>query len=166
MKYIVCSKCGAKLKERLGEHVCCVSLFSLVARSLARVHRVTSFFRSSSFVARRSSSPIVVAIWSLVDQQQLTDGKYAYILTRSFMYSFVRRREFWVITLIMIVESVRDVPEPPAPAGSGGGETPRSHRDSDAHKPRRSKGSVTSVARNTSSSFIFVFVSLDTRDQQ
>ena len=156
MKYIVCSKCGAKLKERLGEHVCCVSLFSLVARSLARVHRVTSFFRSSSFrsssfVARRSSSPIVVAIWSLVDQQQLTDGKYAYILTRSFMYSFVRRREFWVITIIMIVESVRDVPEPPAPAGSGagGGETPRSHRDSDAHKPRRSKGSVTSVARNT-----------------
>ena len=154
MKYIVCSKCGAKLKERLGEHVCCVSLFSLVARSLARVHHVTSFFRSSSFrsssfvaVARRSSSPFVVAIWSLVDQQQLTDGKYAYILTRSFMYSFVRRREFWVITLIMIVESVRDVPEPPAPAGDG--ETPRSHRDSDAHKPRRSKGSVTSVARNT-----------------
>ena len=146
MKYIVCSKCGAKLKERLGEHVCCVSLFSLVARSLARVHRVSSF-RSSSFVARRSSSPIVVAIWSLVDQQQLTDGKYAYILTRSFMYSFVRRREFRVGTLIMIVESVRDVPEPPAPAG--GGETPRSHRDSDAHKPRRSKGSVTSVARNT-----------------
>ena len=155
MKYIVCSKCGAKLKERLGEHVCCVSLFSL---SLARVHRVTSFFRSSSFrsssfrsspfVARRSSSPFVVAIWSLVDQQQLTDGKYAYILTRSFMYSFVRRREFWVITIIMIVESVRDVPEPPAPA-AGGGETPRSHRDSDAHKPRRSKGSVTSVARNT-----------------
>ena len=148
MKYIVCSKCGAKLKERLGEHVCCVSLFSL-----ARVHRVTSFFRSSSFrsssfVARRSSSPFVVAIWSLVDQQQLTDGKYAYILTRSFMYSFVRRREFWVGTLIMIVESVRDVPEPPAPA-AGGGETPRSHRDSDAHKPRRSKGSVTSVARNT-----------------
>ena len=128
-----------------------------LARSLARVHRVTSFFRSSfrssSFVvvARRSSSPFVVAIWSLVDQQQLTDGKYAYILTRSFMYSFVRRREFWVITIIMIVESVRDVPEPPAPAGSGagGGETPRSHRDSDAHKPRRSKGSVTSVARNT-----------------
>ena len=124
-----------------------------LARSLARVHRVTSFFRSSSFrsssfVARRSSSPIVVAIWSLVDQQQLTDGKYAYILTRSFMYSFVRRREFWVITIIMIVESVRDVPEPPAPA-AGGGETPRSHRDSDAHKPRRSKGSVTSVARNT-----------------
>ena len=149
MKYIVCSKCGAKLKERLGEHVCYVSLFSL---SLTRVHHVTSFFRSSSFrsssfIARRSSSPFVVAIWSLVDQQQLTDGKYAYILTRSFMYSFVRRREFRVGTLIMIVESVRDVPEPPAPAG--GGETPRSHRDSDAHKPRRSKGSVTSVARNT-----------------
>ena len=129
--------------------------FSLLSLSLARVHHVTSFFRSSSFrssfVARRSSSPIVVAIWSLVDQQQLTDGKYAYILTRSFMYSFVRRREFRVGTLIMIVESVRDVPEPPAPAGSGagGGETPRSHRDSDAHKPRRSKGSVTSVARNT-----------------
>ena len=127
--------------------------FSLLSLSLARVHRVTSFFRSSSFrsssfVARRSSSPFVVAIWSLVDQQQLTDGKYAYILTRSFMYSFVRRREFWVITIIMIVESVRDVPEPPAPA-AGGGETPRSHRDSDAHKPRRSKGSVTSVARNT-----------------
>ena len=151
MKYIVCSKCGAKLKERLGEHVCCVSLFSL-SLSLARVHHVTSFFRSSSFrsspfVARRSSSPIVVAILSLVDQQQLTDGKYAYILTRSFIYSFVRRREFRVGTLIMIVESVRDVPEPPAPAGDG--ETPRSHRDSDAHKPRRSKGSVTSVARNT-----------------
>ena len=35
-----------------------------------------------------------------------------------------------------------------------------------AHNPRRSKRSVTSVARNTSSSFIFVFVSLDTRDQQ
>ena len=127
------------------------SLLSL-SLSLARVHHVTSFFRSSSFrsssfVARRSSSPIVVAIWSLVDQQQLTDGKYAYILTRSFMYSFVRRREFRVITIIMIVESVRDVPEPPAPAGDG--ETPRSHRDSDAHKPRRSKGSVTSVARNT-----------------
>ena len=127
--------------------------FSLLSLSLARVHRVTSFFRSSSFrsssfVARRSSSPFVVAIWSLVDQQQLTDGKYAYILTRSFMYSFVRRREFRVGTLIMIVESVRDVPEPPAPA-AGGGETPRSHRDSDAHKPRRSKGSVTSVARNT-----------------
>ncbi len=155
MKYIVCSKCGAKLKERLGEHVCCVSLFSLsLSLSLARVHHVTSFFRSSSFrsspfVARRSSSPIVVAIWSLVDQQQLTDGKYAYILTRSFMYSFVRRREFRVGTLIMIVESVCDVPEPPAPAGGGAGETPRSHRDSDAHKPRRSKGSVTSVARNT-----------------
>ena len=131
--------------------------FSLLSLSLARVHHVTSFFRSSSFrsssfrsspfVARRSSSPFVVAIWSLVDQQQPTDGKYAYILTRSFMYSFVRRREFRVITIIMIVESVRDVPEPPAPAG--GGETPRSHRDSDAHKPRRSKGSVTSVARNT-----------------
>ena len=156
MKYIVCSKCGAKLKERLGEHVCCVSLFSLVTRSLARVHHVTSFFRSSSFRSssfvvrrRRSSSPFVVAIWSLVDQQQLTDGKYAYILTRSFMYSFVRRREFRVGTLIMIVESVCDVPEPPAPAGGGAGETPRSHRDSDAHKPRRSKGSVTSVARNT-----------------
>ena len=116
------------------------SLLSL-SLSLARVHHVTSFFRSSS--------PFVVAIWSLVDQQQLTDGKYAYILTRSFMYSFVRRREFRVGTLIMIVESVCDVPEPPAPAGGGAGETPRSHRDSDAHKPRRSKGSVTSVARNT-----------------
>ena len=152
MKYIVCSKCGAKLKERLGEHVCCVSLFSLslsLACTTSRRSSVRrrSVRRRSPFVARRSSSPIVVAIWSLVDQQQLTDGKYAYILTRSFMYSFVRRREFWVITLIMIVESVRDVPEPPAPAG--GGETPRSHRDSDAHKPRRSKGSVTSVARNT-----------------
>ena len=158
MKYIVCSKCGAKLKERLGEHVCCVSLFSLVARSLARSRAprhvvlpfvVVPFVVPFVVVDRRSSSPIVVAIWSLVDQQQLTDGKYAYILTRSFMYSFVRRREFRVGTLIMIVESVRDVPEPPAPAGSGGGETPRSHRDSDAHKPRRSKGSVTSVARNT-----------------
>ena len=153
MKYIVCSKCGAKLKERLGEHVCCVSLFSLsLSRSRAPRHVVLPFVVVPFVVvARRSSSPIVVAIWSLVDQQQLTDGKYAYILTRSFMYSFVRRREFRVGTLIMIVESVRDVPEPPAPAGSGagGGETPRSHRDSDAHKPRRSKGSVTSVARNT-----------------
>ena len=123
-----------------------------LARSRAPRHVVLPFVVVPFVVvARRSSSPIVVAIWSLVDQQQLTDGKYAYILTRSFMYSFVRRREFRVGTLIMIVESVRDVPEPPAPAGSGagGGETPRSHRDSDAHKPRRSKGSVTSVARNT-----------------
>ena len=146
MKYIVCSKCGAKLKERLGEHVCCVSLFSL-SLSLACTTSRRSSVRRRSVRRRRPSSPIVVAIWSLVDQQQLTDGKYAYILTRSFIYSFVRRREFRVGTLIMIVESVRDVPEPPAPAGDG--ETPRSHRDSDAHKPRRSKGSVTSVARNT-----------------